>query len=154
MARRFFSPVLVSGRVMGANVEIWGVNDGHHAATARLEWTLARFDGGVRCRGEHDVSLPANGGILLAVLDLAELGLADPEPLDRSVALRAGLLRARRYHRIRCAVSLADCVVIEVAREHDASVATSDPHLLDVCTVEGITVLPLPDTRGLRWSAN
>ena len=87
-----------------------------------------------------------------AVLDLAELGLADPESLDRAVALRAGLLRARRYHRIRCAVSLADCVVIEVAREHDASVATSDPHLLDVCTAESITVLPLPDTTGLRWS--
>lgn len=87
-----------------------------------------------------------------AVLDLAELGLADPEPLDPAVAPRAGLLRARRYHRTRCAVSLADCVVVEVAREHDAAVATSDPHLLDVCSLEDIRVLPLSDTTGVRWS--
>jgi len=51
-------------------------------------------------------------------------------------------------------VSLADCVVVELAREHDAAVATSDPHLLDVCTVEGIAVVPLPDTAGGRWSPN
>jgi PIN domain nuclease of toxin-antitoxin system len=85
-------------------------------------------------------------------LDLAELGLADPEPLDPAVAVRAGLLRSRRYHRTRCAVSLADCVVVEVAREHHAAVATSDPHLLDVCQAEGIPVVALPDTTGGRRS--
>jgi PIN domain nuclease of toxin-antitoxin system len=84
-------------------------------------------------------------------LDLAELGLADPEPLDPAVAVRAGLLRSRRYHRTRCAVSLADCVVVEVAREHHAAVATSDKHLLDVCHAEGIPVVALPDTAGERW---
>jgi predicted nucleic acid-binding protein len=88
-----------------------------------------------------------------AALDLAELGLADPDPLESTVALRAGLLRARRYHRTRCAVSLADCVVVEVARERDGVVATSDPHLLDVCAAEGVGVGPLPDSTGVRWSA-
>ncbi|MFT3853136.1 MAG: PIN domain-containing protein [Ilumatobacteraceae bacterium] len=79
------------------------------------------------------------------VLDVAALDLLDAEPLSAAVAMRAGLLRARRYHRTRCAVSLADCVVVEVVREHDASVCTSDPHLLDVCQHEGISAIPLPD---------
>lgn len=87
-----------------------------------------------------------------AALDLAELGLADPDPLTSTVALRAGLLRARRYHRTRCAVSLADCVAVEVARERDGRLATSDAHLLGVCAVEGVGVLPLPDSTGAVWS--
>ena len=87
-----------------------------------------------------------------AVLDLAQLSLADPEPLEVSVAVAAGLLRARYYHRTQCAVSLADCVAAEVARASAAAVATSDPHLLDVCTTEGIAVEVLPDSQGRRWA--
>lgn len=87
-----------------------------------------------------------------AVLDVAALGVLDSAPLEPSVALRAGLLRARRYHRARCAVSLADCVVVEVAREADADVATSDPHLLDVCHAEGVATVVLPDSTGARWA--
>lgn len=87
-----------------------------------------------------------------AVLDLAQLGLADPQPLTATVALRAGLLRARHYHRTARAVSLADCVAAETARTLDASVATSDPHLLDLCRDEGIDLIPLPDSRGNTWS--
>lgn len=87
-----------------------------------------------------------------AVLDLAELGLINAQPLDPAIALQAGLLRARRYHRTRCAVSLADCVVVEVARASDATVVTSDPHLLDVCVLESVNVLPLPDATGVRWT--
>jgi predicted nucleic acid-binding protein len=86
-------------------------------------------------------------------LDLAELGLAEPDPLEAGVALRAGMVRARHYHRIRCAVSLADCVAVEVARHFDGAVATSDAHLLDVCAAEGVRVMPLPDSSGGRWSA-
>ena len=86
------------------------------------------------------------------VLDVAALGLLDAAPLAPSVALRAGLLRARRYHRTRCAVSLADCVAVEVAREEGAAVATSDPHLLDVCHDEGVAMVVLPDSAGVRWS--
>ena len=87
-----------------------------------------------------------------AVLDLAQLSLADPDPLEVPVAVGAGLLRARHYHRTRCAVSLADCVAAEVARASGAAVATSDPHLLDVCTPEGIAVEVLPDSQGHRWT--
>lgn len=87
-----------------------------------------------------------------AVLDVAELGLADPDPLEPDVALRAGLLRAQHYHRTRCAVSMADCVAAETARQHDAPVATSDPHLLNMCNAEGIAVVALPDSQGERWT--
>ncbi|MFN3217115.1 MAG: PIN domain-containing protein [Acidimicrobiales bacterium] len=88
----------------------------------------------------------------IAVLDLAQLSLTEPEPLEASVAVAAGLLRARHYHRTQCAVSLADCIAAEVARATAAPVATSDPHLLDVCTTEGIAVEVLPDSQGRRWT--
>jgi predicted nucleic acid-binding protein len=88
-----------------------------------------------------------------AVLDVAQLGLADPQPLTATIALRAGLLRARHYHRTARAVSLADCVAAETARTFEAPVATSDPHLLDLCRDEGIGLLALPDSRGNIWSS-
>lgn len=87
-----------------------------------------------------------------AVLDLAQLDLADVAPLDSGLALRAGLLRARHYHRRERAVSLADCVAAETARALDDAVATSDPHLLDTCRDEGIGVVALPDSGGNTWS--
>lgn len=86
-----------------------------------------------------------------AVLDVAEIGLLDAEAVDAGVAARAGLLRARHYHRTKCAVSLADCFVVEVVSELSAKVATSDPHLLDICHEEGIPVVVLPGTTGHRW---
>lgn len=88
-----------------------------------------------------------------AVLDLAQLGLADVAPLDSVRALRAGLLRSRHYHRRDRAVSLADCVAAETARSLDAALATADPHLLDTCRDEGIGVVVLPDSSGNTWSA-
>lgn len=67
-----------------------------------------------------------------AALDLAQLGLAEPAVVDSTLATRAGLLRARHYHRTTRAVSLADCVTAEGARAAGSSLATSDPHLLDL----------------------
>lgn len=87
-----------------------------------------------------------------AALDLAQLALADPEPLDAQLALRAGLLRARHYHRRTRAVSLADCIAAETARTLGVPVATSDPHLLDLCRDAAIHVIPLPDSHGSVWS--
>lgn len=85
------------------------------------------------------------------MLDLAELGLTDPTPLTSMVSLRAGLLRSRHYHRSRCSVSLADCVAVETARVLGGTVATSDPHLLDVCHAEGVAHTALTDSTGARW---
>jgi PIN domain nuclease of toxin-antitoxin system len=87
-----------------------------------------------------------------AALDVAQLGLADPPPLEADLALRAGLLRARHYNRRTRAISLADAVAVETARTHEASVASADPHLLDTCLEEDIGVIPLPDTKGRTWS--
>lgn len=87
-----------------------------------------------------------------AALDLAQLGLAHAERVDAGLALRAGFLRARHYHRHDRAVSLADCVAAEAARAHDAPLASADPHLLGLCHDEGIGAIPLPDTAGRLWS--
>jgi predicted nucleic acid-binding protein len=84
-------------------------------------------------------------------LDLAQLGLAEAVPVDPGAGLRAGLLRARHYHRKDRAVSLADCLAADAAKTMAGRVATADPHLLDLCAVEGIDILPLPDTTGTVW---
>lgn len=87
-----------------------------------------------------------------AVLDLAQLDLATPPPVEVAVALQAGLLRARQYHRKSRAVSLADCIAAETARRGDFQLASADPHLLDMCRDEGIAVIALPDSDERTWS--
>ena len=87
-----------------------------------------------------------------AALDLAQLGLIDGVPVDSTIGAAAGLLRARRYHRTSCQVSLADCVAAEVARARRQPLATADAHLLDLCHAEGIAVTVLRATDGLRWA--
>lgn len=87
-----------------------------------------------------------------ATLDLAQLGLLGTPAVDEATGAAAGRLRARHHHRTRCAVSLADCVAAEMARRTGARLATSDPHLLDVCHAEHIGVLPLAASDGTRWA--
>jgi hypothetical protein len=62
-----------------------------------------------------------------AALDLAQLGPAEGIVVDTAVDLRSGLLRARRYHRKNGAVSPADWVAVEAARDDDAPLASADP---------------------------
>ena len=87
-----------------------------------------------------------------ATLDVAQLGLLDAIPVTADLGTAAGRLRARRYHRRRCAVSMADCIAAESARARSAPLATSDPHLLDVCHAENIAYLVLPQSDGSTWS--
>jgi PIN domain nuclease of toxin-antitoxin system len=87
-----------------------------------------------------------------AALDLAQLGLLDGIPVDSHLGLAAGRLRARRYHRSRCAVSMADCIAAEAARRESRNLATSDPHLLDACHAENIPILVLTAADGTKWS--
>lgn len=87
-----------------------------------------------------------------AALDLAQLGLSEPDGVDEVAGVNAGRLRARHYHRTRCAVSVADCLAAETARRLGAPLATSDPHLLDLCHAESIPVLPLTASNGTRWT--
>ncbi len=85
-----------------------------------------------------------------AVLDVAQLGLDEPVPLDHRTALRGRAARARRYRR-RCEISVADCVAAETARARGEPLATADPDLLDACSAEGIEVVVLPDSTGREW---
>lgn len=87
-----------------------------------------------------------------AALDVAQLGLLDGLVADSALGIAVGRLRARHYHRRRCEVSLADCVAAEVARSRGEALATSDPHLLDVCHAEGIAIFVLPGSNGSRWT--
>lgn len=87
-----------------------------------------------------------------AALDLAQLGLLDGIVVDSALGLAAGRLRARRYHRSRCAVSMADCIAAEAARQDETGLATSDPHLLDLCHIEGISAIVLTASNGTRWA--
>jgi beta-mannosidase len=79
LARRFFSPVLVSSVVedspdpidlgQRAKVQIWGTSDRLRETTATLQWSLGRFDGTEVKQGARDVTLPANRSTLLDELD-------------------------------------------------------------------------------------
>jgi hypothetical protein len=89
-----------------------------------------------------------------ASLDVAQLGLDDPVPMDGTLGAASGRPRARHYHRVRCSVSLADCFAAEVARSQTRSLATSDPPLLEVCHAEGIGAIVLAGSDGSRWTAS
>ena len=84
--------------------------------------------------------------------DLALLSQAgmDIEPLDSATAVLAGRLRARHYHRERCAVSLADCVAAATAIMNDRPLATADPALAGVLRAERGEVVGVPDSNGRR----
>ena len=87
-----------------------------------------------------------------AALDVAQLGLLDGIPVSPALGAAAGRLRARRYHRSRCTVSMADCIAAEAARSRAEPLATSDPHLLDVCQTENIARHVLPQSDGSIWT--
>jgi PIN domain nuclease of toxin-antitoxin system len=86
-----------------------------------------------------------------AALDLAQLGLLNARPTEASIGTAAGRLRARRYHRTRCQISMADCVAAETARADGRPLVTADPDLLDVCDIEGIAIVALPGSDGSTW---
>ena len=88
-----------------------------------------------------------------ATLDVAQLGLLDGIPVTPDLGAAAGRLRARHYHRKLRAVSMADCIAAETARSKDEALATSDPHLLDVCHAESIAHVVLPQSDGSTWSS-
>ncbi|HEX9622754.1 MAG TPA: PIN domain-containing protein [Streptosporangiaceae bacterium] len=82
--------------------------------------------------------------------DLALLTLTGTTivPVTAELAVEAGRIRARRYHRQHAAVSLADCVAAATALLGDHTLATADPALAEVTRAEGGTIYPLPDSKG------
>jgi len=79
IAKRFFSPVLVSGVAKEGKVMVYGSNDLLEDKTCNLEWELLRFDGTKVKSGKREVRLTANHSSLLETLDLSEFVNEDPE---------------------------------------------------------------------------
>jgi predicted nucleic acid-binding protein len=64
-------------------------------------------------------------------------------PINERIARDAADIRARRYHRTRAPISLADCILLAATGESDA-LATADGPLIRVAEVEGVQVRTLP----------
>jgi ribonuclease VapC len=70
--------------------------------------------------------------------------------VDERAARDGADIRARRYHRTRAPLSLADCLLLAAARGAQAVVATADRPLASAARAEEIEVAALPDRRGRR----
>ena len=79
MAKRFFSPLLVSGVARNDSVLIYAANDLQEEMSCKLEWTLAGFNGKVEKNGSLDVIIPANSSSIIERLDMAEFVRENPE---------------------------------------------------------------------------
>lgn len=66
------------------------------------------------------------------------------------MGMDAGRIRARHYHRERCAVSLADCIAASASLAGHGPIATADPALAAVVRAEAGRVYALPDSKGER----
>ena len=64
-------------------------------------------------------------------------------PIDQRIARDAADIRARRYHRTRAPVSLADCILLAATGESDV-LATADRPLIRVAEAENVQVKTLP----------
>lgn len=64
-------------------------------------------------------------------------------PLEERGAWRAAQLRREHYHRTKCPLSLADCVLLASVGPDDR-LATADPHVLSVADREDVATVPLP----------
>ena len=70
--------------------------------------------------------------------------------VDMRLAGRAGEIRARRYARRSCEISLADCCALATSLILDGALATSDPALAAAARAEGCVVVALTDSRGVK----
>lgn len=64
-------------------------------------------------------------------------------PIDERIARDAADIRARRYHRTRAPVSLADCILLAATGDSDV-LATADGPLIRVAKAENVQVRTLP----------
>jgi uncharacterized protein with PIN domain len=69
---------------------------------------------------------------------------------DEPEAWLAAKIRVREYHHERKPLSMADCLLLAHASLTRDSLATSDPYMADVARSSGLTVIPLPDSKGKR----
>ncbi len=78
------------------------------------------------------------------------LGGLEIVAVDATVALSAGRLHARHYHRTKRPLSLADCVALATAQSRRQRLVTSDPARLAAAADERCAVVALPDAQGRR----
>jgi beta-mannosidase len=71
MAKRFFSPVLVSGVVKNDSVTIYASNDCLDEKPCRLEWALLNFDGTKETEGSKQIVAGANTSSVIEKTDLS-----------------------------------------------------------------------------------
>jgi predicted nucleic acid-binding protein len=64
-------------------------------------------------------------------------------PISEEIARNAADIRARRYHRVRAPISLADCILLAATGRSDA-IATADGPLIHVAEAENVQVRALP----------
>ena len=95
----------------------------------------------VRARG-HDADLVRDKINLLLV------GGLEVEPVWMNVLWLATSLRSDHYHRVKAAVSLADCICVATAITLQTDLATIDPALAFVARAAGVDVIALPDSDG------
>jgi PIN domain nuclease of toxin-antitoxin system len=80
-------------------------------------------------------------------LQAGGLGIVDT---DDVIALHAGGLRARHYHRQTCPVSLCDCVGLATAQHLGEKLATGDSALASIARAERVPLIPLQNSKGKR----
>lgn len=69
---------------------------------------------------------------------------------DETEAWLAADLRTRYYHRKQSSLSIADCLLLAHAMSADDALATSDPAIANVARAEGVSLIALPDSSGVR----
>jgi beta-mannosidase len=79
MAKRFFSPVLVSGVVRNDSALIYASNDLPNEKQCKLEWSLFRFNGKLESSGSIDVLLAPLKSTILTRLDFSKLVKENPD---------------------------------------------------------------------------
>jgi PIN domain nuclease of toxin-antitoxin system len=97
----------------------------------------------IRVHGNHEPAVRERIGWLIS-------GGLEVAPLDSTLAVAAGALRARHYRRRHCEVSLGDCIALALAKQRRAALATADPDLVSAARAEQVDVIGLPDSRGNR----
>lgn len=99
------------------------------------------------CARRHDYSLSQIRNALEPLILGGSLSVAVSNEDEAWIAAE---IRATRYHRTRCPLSMADCLLLANALSEEDSLATSDPHLADVARSAGARVIALPDRSGER----
>jgi predicted nucleic acid-binding protein len=99
------------------------------------------------CRRTYGV---AEGELRGVIEPLLLSGTLTPLPSGMPEAWRAADLRATYYDQRARALSLADCLLLAHAAIGGSELATADPAVAEVARAEGLALIPLPDSAGVR----